>query len=51
VTKDRDIALFIWRAAVMAERDPIVAAEFLEIAALRLRGKEVEEPTPAPVRD
>jgi hypothetical protein len=51
VTKDRDIAVLIWRAAAMAEHDPIVAAEFLEIAAQRLRGKEVEEPTPAPARD
>jgi len=51
VTLDREIALLIWRAAAMAERDPRVAAEFLEIAAQRLRGKEVKESIPAPVRD
>jgi hypothetical protein len=51
VTSDRDIARLIWRAAAMAERDPTGAAEFLEKAAQCLRGKEVEEPTPAPARD
>jgi hypothetical protein len=32
----------------MAERDPVVAAQFLELAALRLRRK-ANERTPAPV--
>jgi hypothetical protein len=50
VTRDRDIALLIWRAASMAERDPIVAAQFLELAALRLRRKdERAQPAPAEV--
>jgi hypothetical protein len=51
VTRDHDIAVLIWRAAAMAERDPIVFAEFLGTAAQRLRGKEVKEPTPEPARD
>jgi hypothetical protein len=47
MTSDRDIALLIWRAASMAERDPVVAAQFLELAALRLRRK-ANERIPAP---
>ena len=47
-----DLSRLLWRAALAAEDgDPIAAAEFLEIAAQRLRGKEVKEPTSAPARD
>jgi hypothetical protein len=47
-----DLSRLLWRAALAAEQgDPIAAAELLEVAAQRLRGKEVKEPTPAPVRD
>jgi hypothetical protein len=47
-----DLSRLLWRAALSAEEgDQIAAAEFLEIAAQRLRGNEVEEPTPAPARD
>jgi hypothetical protein len=46
-----DLSRLLWRAALAAEQgDPIAAAELLEIAAQHLRGKEVKEPTPAPVR-
>jgi hypothetical protein len=46
-----EVALFIWRAAAVADSDPDKGADFLEMAAQRLRRKEVEEPTPASARD
>jgi hypothetical protein len=44
-----DLSRLLWRAALAVEKgDPITAAEFLELAAKHLRGKEVKEPTPEP---
>jgi hypothetical protein len=38
-----EAALLIWRAAAVADADPDKAADFLEMAAQRLRRREVTE--------
>jgi hypothetical protein len=38
-----EAALFVWRAAEVADRDPDKAADFLEMAAQRLRQKGNDE--------
>jgi hypothetical protein len=47
LSAQHEAALFIWRAAAVADSDPNKAADFLEMAARRLRkGGDGNEPPP-----
>jgi hypothetical protein len=46
LSPQHEAALFIWRAAAVAENDPGKAADFLEMAAQRLRKGDGNEPSP-----
>jgi hypothetical protein len=48
LSPQHEAALFIWRAAAVADADPDKAADFLEMAAQRLRkGGDDNDPPPA----